>query len=185
MPRNPHKRRCIYPGCQAWARRDLAEPYCAAHARLVLHLPPAGTLPPDLAAADARAAPSGAPPGNQNRLFHGFYRRTLDDDEAGDLAEYGELDDSLHSSLIAEILIARIALRRTLAMLGSGTTLGDNPRVLGREEYVRLISLAFQGVRTIARLLAVQRQLGARDDLWGQDLDTVLDALSEEWGIEL
>jgi hypothetical protein len=185
MPRNPNKRRCIHPGCDAWARRDIEQPYCAAHARLVLDLPPSGTIPPGFAADTAGEPPPGAPPGNQNRLFHGFYRRTLADEEADDLAECGELDDSLHNNLIAEILIARVALRRTLAMLGTGTTLGDSSRELGREEYVRLISLSFQGVRTIARLLAVQRKLGTGENIWSEILNTTLDELSEEWGIDL
>jgi hypothetical protein len=185
MPRNEYKRRCVYPGCRAWARRDLAEPYCAAHARLVLDYPPAGTVPAEFQAPAAPKAARGGQPGNRNRLFHGFYRRTLDEKEARDLGDFDEYDDSLHDDLGAEILVCRVALRRTLAMFGSGTTLGQNPRPLDQQEHARLASIAFQGARTIARLMAVQHQLGRRDHLWEQAMDTALDELSAEWGIEL
>ena len=84
MPRNEYKRQCVYPGCRAWARRDLAEPYCAAHARLVLDEPPAGTVPAEFQAPAPPKAARGGQPGNRNRLFHGFYRRVLDEEEARD-----------------------------------------------------------------------------------------------------
>jgi hypothetical protein len=61
----------------------------------------------------------------------------------------------------------------------------SDPRPLGREEYIRLIGLAFQGVRTIARLLAVQKKLGRSRNLHRQMIDGALDALSEEWGVQL
>jgi hypothetical protein len=61
----------------------------------------------------------------------------------------------------------------------------SDPRPLGREEYIRLIGLAFQGVRTIARLLAVQKNLGRGENQWQQVVGRALDALSEKWGVEL
>jgi hypothetical protein len=150
MPRNPDKRPCTYPGCRAWAMRDSDPPYCYPHARL-LSAAASGPPLPDLAdeyrpsfsvpgppqGAPSRDKPSlgkapsaspGAPLGNQNRVFHGFYRRTLDPEEAGEVAEY--LDDfDIHGHrLDSEILIGRVALRRILAMLRTGTTLGDNPK---------------------------------------------------------
>ncbi|MFN2289855.1 MAG: hypothetical protein ACK2UC_01570 [Anaerolineae bacterium] len=122
----------------------------------------------------------GAPVGNQNRLVHGFYRRTLHAEDADDLDEGAQASD-----LGAEILIARLALRRTLAMLHTGTTLGNPSQPLSSEELIRLISLAFQGVRTIARLLTVKRDLGDGDSLFMQSINYALDELSAEWGIEL
>jgi hypothetical protein len=173
MPRSPNKRPCTYPGCRAWARRDSEDSLCAAHAHL--------------AAKETGSAPGsppprthGAQPGNQNRLVHGFYSRTLRAEDAEALDQGAEATD-----LDAEILIARLALRRTLAMLHTGTTLGDNRRPLHLEELVRLIGLAFQGVRTVARLLAIKNTLGPGETLVTQAIYTALDELSAEWGIEL
>jgi hypothetical protein len=172
MPNNPDKRPCAHPGCRAWARRDAIEPYCAAHLHLASDLPPEHT--------DAALPAPGAPLGNQNRLVDGFYRRTLHGEDADDLDQGAQAND-----LGAEILIARLALRRTLAMLHTGTTLGDHGQPLTSEELIRLIGLAFQGVRTIARLLAVKRDLGDGDSLFMQTINVALDELSAEWGIEL
>ena len=178
MPRSPNKRPCAYPGCNAWARRDSEESLCAAHAHL--------------AAKELGPGPGGAPrgtpgpsthggqPGNQNRLVHGFYSRTLHPEDVDDLDEGAEATD-----LAAEILIARVALRRTLAMLHAGTTLGEDARALESDELLRLVGLAFQGVRTIARLLLVQDSLGHGDSLYVQTMNAVLDELSAEWAIEL
>lgn len=172
MPTNPYKRHCAYPGCRAWARRDAQSPYCASH----LHLAP--LTDPDHP--DAKFPRPGAPPGNQNRLVHGFYRRTLHaeaDDHLDEGAEAADLD--------AEILIARLALRRTLSMVHSGNTLGDHPHTLSSEELIRLIALAFQGVRTVARLLAVKHSIRPGDIPFNKSIDAVLDELSAEWGIDL
>lgn len=172
MPTNPHKRPCEYPGCRAWARRDAEAPYCASHLHLV--------APPWPGHPDTALPRPGAPLGNQNRLWHGFYSRTLHAEDAGDLDEGAEVAD-----IDAEILIARLALRRTLAMLHSSTTLGDDRQPLTSGALIRLIGLAFQGVRTVARLLAVKRSLGIGDALFSKTMDAVLDDLSAEWGIDL
>jgi hypothetical protein len=173
MPRNRNKRPCAYPGCNAWARRDSDESLCAAHAHLVAK---------ELGPGPEAAPPSthGGQPGNQNRLVHGFYSRILHPEDVDDLDESAEATD-----LAAEILIARVALRRTLAMLHSGTTLGEDARALESDELLRLVGLAFQGVRTIARLLLVQDSLGHGDSLYAQTINAVLDELSAEWGVEL
>jgi hypothetical protein len=174
MPNNPDKRRCAYPGCRAWARRDTQAPYCAAH----FHLAPA----PDPDHPDAAFHHAGAPPGNQNRLLHGFYRRTLHDEAEAE----ADLDHGAQATdLDAEILIARLALRRTLTMVHNGTTLGDHPQALSSEEIIRLVSLVFQGVRTIARLLSIKQRLDPRDSLFVNSINAALDELSAEWGIEL
>jgi hypothetical protein len=172
MPNNPGKRPCAYPGCRAWARRDAIEPYCASHLHLAASPPPQDS--------DAALPAPGAPLGNQNRLVHGFYRRTLHGEDADDLDQGAQADD-----LGAEILIARLALRRTLTMLYTGTTLGDRGQPLTSEELIRLIGLAFQGVRTVARLLTVKHDLGDGDSLFMQSINFALDELSAQWGIEL
>ena len=184
MPRNPDKRPCTYPGCRCWAMRDSDPPYCFAHARLLSAEP----LGPPLPAWAEGGAPSlagrGAPPGNRNRVFHGFYRRTLDPEEAGEVAEYFSDFDIHGHRLDSEILIGRVVLRRALAMLQTGTTLDDDPQRFSPPEQLRLMNLAYQGLRAIARLVSVQQQLGNNDFLeWA--LDQALDELSEEWGIEL
>jgi hypothetical protein len=104
--------------------------------------------------------------GNQNRLWHGFYSRTLHAEDAGDLDEGAQVDN-----LDAEILIARLALRRTLAMLHSGIILGEGRQPLASDALIRLIGLAFQGARTVARLLAVKQALGTGYDLTWSTID--------------
>ena len=166
MPRNPYKRRCSYPGCRAWARRDSDPPYCAAHIHIA---DPDGDYPRP-----------GAPPGNQNRLFHGFYSCTLLPDEFRDLdatSRYVTLED--------EILASRVALRRTLAMLACGATLDDEPRPLDTQDQIRLLGLIHQGSRTVSRLVDVQRRHHLTNTELEDEIDAALDQLSEEWGIEL
>lgn len=46
MPRNSHKRRCTYPGCQAWAMRG--QDRCRAHRDRPLPARPASTTPQPL-----------------------------------------------------------------------------------------------------------------------------------------
>jgi hypothetical protein len=182
MPRSPNKRPCTYPGCKAWARRDSDESLCAAHAHLAtkeLQPRPEGT-PPGTPPASQPPRTHGGQPGNQNRLLHGFYRRTLHPEEVADLDEGAGATD-----LDGEILIARVALRRTLAMIHSGTTLGENPRALELDELFRLINLAFQGVRTVGRIVTLAHNLGLGDSLFAKEIDIALDELSAEWGIEL
>jgi hypothetical protein len=175
MPRNRAKRPCAYPDCNAWAPRDSAESLCAAHAHLAAK--EAGPEPEDAIAATERRT-HGGQPGNQNRLVHGFYRRTLraeDVDDLGDTAKAAGLSD--------KALIARLALRRTLVMLYSGTTWGEQPRPLEVDELIRIIGLAFQGARTVARHLAIRRTTDPVPDPGGDAIDTALDELSEEWGV--
>jgi hypothetical protein len=182
MPPNPNKRPCAYPGCNAWARRDAEAPYCASH----LHLAPGA----DPEHPDSDLPRPGAPAGDQNRLLHGFYSHglysrnfyshLLPDGEAGDLEEIAE-DTSLKDALMA----TRLVMRRALVMLHTGTTVGDNPHPLSPDATIRLMGLTFQGARTVARLLAIRKDLG--DDLSAleQVMGEALDELSEEWEIEL
>ena len=178
MPRSPNKRPCAYPGWVAWARRDSDESLCAAHAHTATK-----ELPPGPESAPSASQPPrthGGQPGNQNRLVHGFYRRTLPPEEVDDLDEGAQATD-----LDAEILITRLALRRALAMLKSGTDLGQRRRPLSAEELLRLIALAFQGARTVGRLLDIKQGLGAGDSQFTEAINAALDQLSAEWDIEL
>ena len=67
----------------------------------------------------------------------------------------------------------------------AGTTLGKHRRLLGPEELLRLIGLAFQGVRTVARLLDVKQSLGAGDSPFTEAINAALDQPSAEWELEL
>ena len=147
--------------------RGADPPLCATHAGRTLHPGPGKRL--------------GPPGGNANALTHGFYSdivRDLDTGEPLPAAGAISLDD--------EIAIVRVALRRLLAMLLSGTTPGPVPRRLDALDLARLGGLAFQGARTVARLLQARAELGAAG---GGELaafiDATLDDLSKDWGITL
>ena len=158
MPRNPHKTRCAVPGCHAWALHGSDPPRCSPH-----------------------SGRTGAPPGNQNRLIHGFYAAALHPHELADLAAHAG-----DTTLDAEIAITRIALRRILVMLLTGLTPGPHPHPLDAGDYARFIALAFQGAGAISRLLRVRQQLGGdQSDHILSFFDEALDELSAEWGIEL
>ena len=157
MPRNPDKRPCSVPGCRAWAIRDSDPPLCSAH-----------TL-----------GKWGAPLDNHNSLTHGFYASALHPDDLADCDE-----DAMDPTLVDEILIIRVALRRLQRMILTGTTPGPRPRRLDVHDYARFIGLTFQGTNALARLLRVRHDLPG-NDRWERIVDATLDALSEEWGIEL
>ena len=158
---------CSLPGCRAWAIHGSDPPICSAHAGRTLNPGPGGQL--------------GAPEGNHNALTHGFYSRVVRDLETGQ-----PLDNADVVSLDDEIAIARVALRRILAMLLSGATLGPNPRRLDAIDVARLGGLAFQGTRTIARRLEVKTNLSAAGGgEFAAAMNDALDALSKEWGIDL
>ena len=137
--------------CKAWAVHGTDPPACAAHAKL---------------------ACGGAPEGNQNARTHGFYSPVLEPEELADLVAFADdldLDD--------EIALARVILRRLVALL----TNGNRP-----DEMVRIASLALQATRTIARLLRDKRALSgeAADGIAGA-IGQALDELGSEWGLDL
>ena len=171
MPRNPNKARCTHPGCRAWAVRNSNPPLCAAHGGRA-------------ASPEPRRRGGGAPLGNQNARTHGFYASTLDPQERADLDDAGDLAGA--TSLDAEIIIARIALRRLLHIFHSGTTPGPDPQPLTAQDYVNVIGLAFRGCGTLSRLLRARKDLGGEGlDALQAVIDEVLDDLSEEWGRQL
>jgi hypothetical protein len=179
MPRNPHKTLCAVPGCRAWAVRGSDPPRCAPHRHAASLACPESTGDV-LRVEPAEPGPRvGAPPGNQNRLVHGFYAEALHPRELADLGSC-----AADSTLDAEIAVTRVALRRILGMLLTGVTPGPNPHPLDAQDYARFVGLAFQGASTISRLLR------ARHDLPGDEpmttfLDQILDDLGSEWGIQL
>lgn len=158
MPRNPNKTPCSTPGCRAWAIRGSDPPLCSPHSN----------------------RKTGAPPGNQNRLVHGFYASVLKhSDRTEDAA------DTAGTSLDAEIAIVRVALRRILGMLLTGATIGPDPRPLTVHEIARYAGLAFQGAGTVSRLLRARRALTGQNDPLDDLMNQTLDILSEQWGIPL
>ena len=76
MPRNPEKRRCVFPECRAWARRGGS--LCASHGRAKA-LRQAGALVLPLFEAVAQAEPAAAPAGAQPPAYD---PATLHDDLA-------------------------------------------------------------------------------------------------------
>jgi hypothetical protein len=166
MPR-PHYQRCSHPTaagrpCRAWAVRGSDPPLCSAHAGRNQRQHPGGVG-------------AGAPPGNQNHTVHGFYSSALSPAEVADL-----LAHTGASTLEGEIACARIALRRVLAHL-TAAGVGLSPL-----DYAKLASLAFQGARTVARLVRDNHALGGRssDELYAI-FDQVLDDLSGAWDVDL
>jgi hypothetical protein len=157
MPRNPNKRNCAVPGCNAWAMRESDPPRCAPHSGKVA-----------------------APEGNQNRLVHGLYATAVRPDER-DAFEAHAGD----ATLAAEIAITRIALRRIFGMLLTGETPGDNPRPLDAQDLARYISLAFRGAGTISRLLRANHAVGGGASDIPQAIESALDALGDRWDLEL
>ena len=161
MPRKAHNIPCTHTAangapCRAWAVKGTDPPACSAHA--------------------GRNVGAGAPEGNQNATSHGFYARTLTEQELADLVSYAAdmtLDD--------EIACARVALRRVL------TALTDTDRdTLTIEEFTRLAALALQATRTVALLLRDRRALtGDSADGISGAIAQALDELSIEWGREL
>lgn len=157
MPRNPNKRNCTVPSCNAWAMRASEPPRCAPH-----------------------SGRTGAPEGNQNRLIHGFYATAVHPDEQDDLAAHAG-----DATLASEIAITRIALRRIFGMLVTGETPGDNPRPLDAQDYARYVGLAFQGAGAISRLLRANLAVGGQSSDIPRAIESALDKLGDQWGIEL
>jgi hypothetical protein len=148
--------------CRAWALRDSDPPTCSTHARRPFEAGPDG----------ARTA--GAPPGNQNSVTHGFYANALSRQEVADVMKTLGLP-----TLEPEIACARVALRRVFAFL-------NNPAELSAREQARLVSIAFNGARTVARLLREHYAIvGKPPTELAQAINEALDSLSEEWDIPL
>ena len=166
MPANPAKVHCSHPGCRAWAMRGSEPPICSVHAGRPLDPAPGKT--------------GGAQPGNDNALVHGLYANFLRDITGQPVIGA----DS--TSLEGEIAITRVALHRILTMLVTGITLSDRPQRLAADDIARLIALAFQGARTISRLLEVKGSIGAAgEDKFSQAINQALDQLAADWGVNL
>jgi hypothetical protein len=123
----------------------------------------------------------GAPPGNQNRLVHGFYATALQPKDRDDLVSY-----AADNTLEAEIVITRVALRRILGMLLTGRTPGPEGVPLAAWDYARFAGLAFQGAGAVSRLLrARQTLIGGRQGDLDRAIGQALKELGDEWGVEL
>jgi hypothetical protein len=157
MPTNPDKRHCTRPGCKAWAVRGSDPPLCSPHSGRV-----------------------GAPPGNANHLIHGYYTSVLHPEETAGLSDTVET-----STLDAEILMTRAAIRRLFQMLKSGKTPGADPKPLTAEDYGRYIGLIFAGAGAISRLLRARAALPGFTSAFDRMMEEVLDNLGKEWGVDL
>jgi len=125
--------------------------------------------------------PRGAPTGNQNAVKHGFYSRTIKPDELRDLLTY---NDEL--SIADEIAVARVGLRRCLDYMTKADTQADDEKRLTPDEFAKLLGLALQATRTIARLLRDKRAIsGESADSISSAIATALDALGDEFGLDL
>jgi hypothetical protein len=115
---------------------------------------------------------AGAPPGNTNRLDHGFYSRQYTPQEMADLVTLSDI-----TGLDDEIATIRIATRRVMAHL---------KEELDPWRFERLTKLVYGGAVTIARLLRT-RQLLDQDQLSPFDhiIAGVLDDISSDIKVNL
>jgi hypothetical protein len=142
--------------CRAWAVEGTDPPACSAHA--------------------GRNVGAGGPPANQNARTHGFYGRILSQQELADLVSYAS-----DMSLDDEISCTRVALRRALEFVR------DDSQRLDHDTFLRALGLIFHGARAVAYLVRLRQELAAAagHDPFLDIIDQALDALGEEWGIEL
>ena len=157
MPRNPDKRPCTVPGCNAWAIRASDPPRCSPHSRMEV-------LPAE----------------DHNHRAHEFYSTAVHPEELADLTNH-----ACDTTLVAEIAITRIALRRVFGMLVTGQTPGSDPRPLEALDYARFVGLAFQGAGTISRLLRANHAVGGQTSEIPRAIAAALDVLGPQWGLEL
>ncbi|HSM57443.1 MAG TPA: hypothetical protein VK879_14930 [Candidatus Sulfomarinibacteraceae bacterium] len=138
--------------CRAWAVRGSEPPRCPAHAGLT----------------------GGASSSRRSDAGSGFYGRQLTTQEISDLvASTGD------SSLVDEIAVSRVVLRRLLSVL-------QDEDELSVRELTRVASMVFNGSRVVAHLLRDERALSgeAADGIAGA-IGHALDELATEWGLEL
>lgn len=163
IKRNDHKVHCASKtesgeACRAWAIHGSDPPVCATHAKLT---------------------GGGAPKGNQNALKHGFYARSLTDQESADLVSLmasAELDD--------ELAMTRVLIRRIWDRINEPADprkQEKDQKELTLEEFKTLAQLHFLGVRTVAGLLKAGGPATTFQDVLG----AVLDDLSNSWGTRL
>lgn len=125
---------------------------------------------PPVCATHAGLARGGAPKGNQNALKHGFYVKSVRDDEAAELVtlmQSGELDD--------ELAMTRVLIRRVWDRIN------DEKHPPDTEQFKTLAQLHFLGVRTVAGLI----KAGGPTTTFQDVLGAVLDDLSNNWGTRL
>ena len=182
MPGERTKRPCSYRTkagrpCRAWAVRGSDPPACSFHLR-ARGRGQASSLP----RADSARGEGGQGNPKDWLLLEdeeipeaGFYRRTLSEEELADLVCY-----AAEETLDDEIACTRIVVRRMLEFLNQA------PGSMSQSEFLRAAGLVCQGARTTALLLREQKALtGGEYSRLQEIFDAALDALSEEWGMEL
>jgi hypothetical protein len=118
----------------------------------------------------------GGQPGNRNAERHGFYGRHFTVEELAGLLAL----DPTAGPLDPEIAAARVSLRRVLAFLSR------EGKALSPGEFAAVTRLAFQGARTVARLLRDRRALsGDAADGFLAAIGQALDELGTELGVAL
>ena len=154
--------------CRAWAMAEsvalYGRPLCRAHAAAgerkdVMAPALAGELVPEGSWAGAHG----------RRQLYGVY---FDEEEVAALEALAD-EPGDAGTLTAEVEVARVVLRRLLALMGEpGALLETAPAVL-------------LAARTVARLLRDRQALGASGDEQGRIMAEALDIVSEEWGVDL
>ena len=129
--------------CRAWAIRGSDPPLCAPHAGL-----------------------TGAAPGNQNALTHGFYSKQIAQNEIHAL-----YDAAGAVGIDQEVILLRVALYRLARVI-------NDPQI-SLAEIKTIIPLIVSTTRALAYL---KRQLPDPNAL---DLDAALDELGQQWGWDL
>lgn len=100
----------------------------------------------------------GAPPGNQNRTIHGYYRRRIPRAELDGIEEFP-------TDLSEELNIVRITVRKLLSAIEESPELID-----------RYAPLVFAGTRTIARLASASTSTSDIDDAIGAAIDEIMES---------
>lgn len=143
--------------CRAWSVRGSDPPRCAPHG--------------------GGQRPVGAPRGNQNARSHGFYADT------GILSSAAGDDDVDLGSTI-ELVIADLSVKQAL-LSQYIDRLREDPNADSRD-LCRLLSIHGANASRLGRLLRDQQVLrGDGHDLLQQAINTALDELSAELGVEL
>lgn len=127
---------------------------------------------PALCSAHSKAnTGAGAPTGNQNAKTHGLYAKIFTAEELEAV-----LSQDVYN-LEGELALTRILLRRLTNYLTNDPH--STPELLAS-----VAPVAFTGVRTVAKLLAISRELKGDDDPL-KELFSALDELSKRWNIKL
>lgn len=130
--------------------------------------------PPRCAAHGGGTNSVGAPPDNQNAITHGYYARPL---PAKTLPEDTHPEECNIDTVIADLHEKQLRLSRYL---------DEHYEDLSPEQLARFHHIHAQGSSRLGRLLRDRAVLlPEMEDPMKEAINAALDALSEEWGVEL